>query len=78
MRELGLVAGGHRRAEPPAAARRAPKRRLARGRLIAFDLDEPKDLVEGEHARRQAENNRGVSTHDSIEISTIMQADLHD
>jgi hypothetical protein len=46
------------------------------GSFVAFDVDEPKGVVEGEHTRCQPENDRGVSAHDGIEIATIMQAHL--
>lgn len=44
------------------------------GSFIAFDVDEPKGVVEGEPTRCQPEDDRGVSAQDGIEIATIMQA----
>lgn len=46
------------------------------GSFIAFDVDEPKGVVEGEHTRCQPQNDRGVSAHDGVEIAAIMRAHL--
>jgi hypothetical protein len=48
----------------------------SRGTLIAFDVNEPQDVVDGEHARRQPENYRGVTAHNGVELATVMPAHL--
>ncbi|MEQ4726261.1 hypothetical protein [Nonomuraea sp. B19D2] len=44
--------------------------------FITFEIDNPADVLEGEHARRQAKNGRCVSAYDRIERSSVMPSDL--
>ena len=49
----------------------------AHGRLVAFNVDDPTDVIESEYAGRQAETDRGVGAEDCVEIPAVMRADLY-
>jgi hypothetical protein len=46
------------------------------GSFIAFDVDEPQDVVDGKHARRQPENHWGVIAYNGVELATVMPTHL--